>query len=72
MARSYHTGNAGCERRQRGERNKDGVLGELFLLFDNEVSGPARGHGQGTAVPIGYINSTYYCSLLSNKITHNG
>lgn len=48
------------------------VFREVFVLFDNEVSGSARGQGQ-TAVPIGYINSTYYCSLQShsNKTKNN-
>lgn len=39
---------------------------EVFVLFDNEASGSSRGQGQ-RAVPIGYINSTYYCSLQSRS-----
>lgn len=69
LACSYHTGNAGCERRQHVER---WGFGGLLIPFHNEVSGPeaiSRGqlHPLATLIPL----SSPACQACSNKTTHN-
>lgn len=69
LACSYHTGNAGREKRQHVERWD---FGGLLIPFYNEISGPeAMNRGQlhplATLIPL----SSPACQACSNKTTHN-